>query len=75
MGWAGDLRRELSVRGQQIAAMNGSLHALTAGEMPSVTRQCLGKGSPVYARRSEDSVAAREHRYHLAGVRRTANGS
>ncbi len=36
MGWAGDLRRELSVRGQQIAAMNGSLHALTAGEMPSV---------------------------------------
>lgn len=36
MGWAGNLRRELSVRGQQIAAMNGSLHELTAGETPSV---------------------------------------
>ena len=36
MRWAGDLRRELSTRNQQIAAMNGSLHALTAGEMPSV---------------------------------------
>jgi hypothetical protein len=36
MAWAGDLRRELSVRGQQIAVMNRSLHELTAGEMPSV---------------------------------------
>jgi hypothetical protein len=36
MGWAGDLRRELSVRGQQIAVMNGSLHELTAAETLSV---------------------------------------
>jgi restriction endonuclease-like protein len=36
MGWAGDLRRELSTRNQQIAAMNGALHELTAGDMPSV---------------------------------------
>lgn len=36
MAWAGDLRRELSVRGQQIAAMDRSLHELTAGEIPSV---------------------------------------
>ena len=36
MRWAADLRRELSVRGQQIAGTNGSLHELTAGEMPSV---------------------------------------
>src|SRR5579864_9076473 len=36
MGWAGDLRRELSARNQQIAVMNGSVHELTAGEMPSV---------------------------------------
>src|ERR1700729_518815 len=30
------LRRELSVRGQQIAAATGSAHELTPGEMPSV---------------------------------------
>ncbi len=36
MRWAGELRRELSVRGQQIAATNRSLHELTAGETPSV---------------------------------------
>jgi hypothetical protein len=36
MRWAGDLRRELSTRNQQIAATNGSLHELTAGETPSV---------------------------------------
>src|ERR1035438_4452311 len=36
MGWAGNLRRELSVRGQQIAVMSGSLHELTTGETPSV---------------------------------------
>jgi hypothetical protein len=36
MRWAKDLRRELSVRGQQIGAMNGSLHELTANKMPSV---------------------------------------
>ena len=36
MRWAADLRRELSVRGQQIAGTNGSLHELTSGEMPSV---------------------------------------
>jgi len=36
MRWAGDLRRELSVRGQQIATANGSLHELTAVETPSV---------------------------------------
>jgi hypothetical protein len=36
MRWATDLRRELSVRGQQIAVINGSVHELTTGEMPSV---------------------------------------
>jgi hypothetical protein len=30
------LRRELSVRGQQIAAATGSVRELTPGEMPSV---------------------------------------
>jgi hypothetical protein len=40
MRWAGDLRRELSVRGQQIAATNRSLHELTAGETPSVIFGC-----------------------------------
>ena len=30
------LRRELSVRGQQIAATTGSVHELTPGETPSV---------------------------------------
>jgi restriction endonuclease-like protein len=40
MGWAGSLRRELSVRGQQIAVMKGSVHELTAGEMPSVIFGC-----------------------------------
>ena len=30
------MRRELSTRNQQIAVMKGSLHELTAGEMPSV---------------------------------------
>ena len=36
MPWAGALRRELSVRGRQIAVATGSLHELTAAEMPSV---------------------------------------
>src|SRR5207245_1496443 len=36
MRWAGDLRRELSVRGQQIAVTNGSVHETTAAEVPSV---------------------------------------
>src|SRR5258708_5086061 len=36
MMWAGALRRELSVRGQQIAAATGSLHELTAADAPSV---------------------------------------
>jgi hypothetical protein len=36
MGWAGALRRELSARNQQIALETGSLHELTAAEMPSV---------------------------------------
>src|ERR1700745_104899 len=40
MRWAGDLRRELSARNQQIAVRNGSLHELTAGEMPSVIFGC-----------------------------------
>jgi len=40
MQWAGALRRELSTRNQQIAIMNGSLHELTAGEMPSVIFGC-----------------------------------
>jgi hypothetical protein len=37
MRWAADLRRELSVRGQQIALVNKSLHELTAGETRSST--------------------------------------
>ena len=40
MGWAGDLRRELSVRNQQIATTNGSLHEMTASETPSVIFGC-----------------------------------
>jgi hypothetical protein len=40
MGWAGDLRRELSVRGQQIAIATGSLHELSAAETPSVIFGC-----------------------------------
>src|SRR6266568_2995168 len=36
--------------------------------------QCLGKGSRVYARRSEDSASARKHRHHIPGVWRTTNG-
>ena len=36
MPWAGALRRELSVRGQQIAVASGSLHELTPAETPSV---------------------------------------
>jgi hypothetical protein len=40
MGWAGDLRRELSVRGQQIAITNGSLHELTTADTPSVIFGC-----------------------------------
>jgi hypothetical protein len=36
MRWAADLRRELSVRGQQIALVNKSLHELTGSETPSV---------------------------------------
>jgi hypothetical protein len=40
MQWAEALRRELSARNQQIATMNGSIHELTAGEMPSVIFGC-----------------------------------
>jgi hypothetical protein len=40
MGWAGDLRRELSVRGRQIAATNGSVHETTAADVPSVIFGC-----------------------------------
>jgi hypothetical protein len=36
MQWAGALRRDLSARNQQIAITSGSVHELTAGEMPSV---------------------------------------
>jgi len=36
MPWAGALRRELSVRGRQIAVASGSLHELTPAETPSV---------------------------------------
>jgi hypothetical protein len=36
MGWARDLRRELSARNQQIATTNGSLHQITASETPRV---------------------------------------
>lgn len=36
MRWAVALRRELSTRNQKIAIVNGSVHELTAGEMPSV---------------------------------------
>ena len=36
MSWAGALRRELSVRGRQIAVASGSLHELTPAETPSV---------------------------------------
>lgn len=40
MGGAGDLRRELSARNQEIAITNGSLHELTAGQTPSVIFGC-----------------------------------
>jgi len=36
MQWAGALRRDFSARNQQIASAIGSVHELTAGEMPSV---------------------------------------
>lgn len=36
MQWAGALPRDLSARNQQIAIASGSVHELTAGEMPSV---------------------------------------
>jgi hypothetical protein len=36
MPWAAALRRELSVRGRQIAVASGSRHELTAAEVPSV---------------------------------------
>ena len=36
MQWAGALRRDLSARNQQIAITSGSVHELSAGEMPSV---------------------------------------
>lgn len=36
MQWAESLRWDLSTRNQRIAVMNGSIHELTAGEMPSV---------------------------------------
>src|SRR2546430_131719 len=35
MRWASDLRREISVRGQQIADTNGSLHEMTSTDVPS----------------------------------------
>jgi hypothetical protein len=40
MRWIGALRQELSTRNQQIAVLNGSVHELTAGEMPSVIFGC-----------------------------------
>jgi hypothetical protein len=40
MHLAGALRQELSVRNQQIAVVNGSVHELTAGEMRSVIFGC-----------------------------------
>ena len=40
MRWAGALRHELSARNQQIAVRNGSIHELTASEMPSVIFGC-----------------------------------
>jgi hypothetical protein len=43
MQWAGALRRELSARNQEIAIKTGSLHQLTAGEMPSVIFDCDDK--------------------------------
>jgi len=42
MRWIADLRRELSARNQQIAITSGSVHELTAGEMPSVIFGCNG---------------------------------
>jgi hypothetical protein len=36
MQWAGALRRELSVRNQELAIQNGSVHTMTASETPSV---------------------------------------
>lgn len=38
--WAGELRRELSVRAQQIAAATGSPHELTPAETPSIIFGC-----------------------------------
>src|SRR5260221_14525756 len=43
MRWAGALRRELSARNREIAIKTGSLHELTAGEMPSVIFDCDAK--------------------------------
>lgn len=40
MRWAGNLRRELSVRSQQVAAMNGSVHETTAADAPSIIFAC-----------------------------------
>jgi hypothetical protein len=40
MQWAGALRRELSVRGQQIAVTTSALHETTAAEVPSVIFGC-----------------------------------
>jgi hypothetical protein len=40
MRGSGALRQEISVRNQQIAAVSGSLHALTIGEVPSVIFGC-----------------------------------
>ena len=54
MGWAGDLRRELSARNQQIAITNGSLHELTAGEAPSGIFGCNEQN-----RRSADGLMMR----------------
>jgi Restriction Endonuclease associating with ARP len=36
MQWAGALRQELYIRNQKIATQKGSVHELTAGELPSV---------------------------------------
>jgi hypothetical protein len=40
MPWAVALRRELSLRGRQIAVVSGSLHEMTIGETPSVIFGC-----------------------------------
>jgi hypothetical protein len=75
MAWAGDLRRELSSRNQHIAAMNGSLHELTAGETPSVIFGCnekpatwkfLSRLLPEHLRKSGMGASARQGPYRIA---------